>query len=125
MAAVRESAPSSSPNNNGSSSTSSLFNSHGTLGPKCYLNRLIWSTQSPTKTYGEGVLREVHTADPDALVWDTSTRGRPDLVVLAAGLYNEVGAEAVVVVSNRNVTRKVVLGLKKRGIPAYGPIFDS
>ena len=88
-------------------------------------NRLIWSTQSPTSTYGEAVLHEVYAADPKAVVWDTTARGRPDLVVLAAGLVRETGAEAVVVVSNRNVTRRVVLGLRAKRILAYGPIFDS
>ncbi|KAK1973998.1 tat pathway signal sequence [Colletotrichum cereale] len=33
--------------------------------------------------------------------------------------------EAVVVISNQKVTRKVVYGLESRGIPAYGAIFDS
>ncbi|KAK6217255.1 integral membrane protein [Colletotrichum tabaci] len=33
--------------------------------------------------------------------------------------------EAVVIISNQKVTRKVVYGLESRGIPAYGAIFDS
>jgi ribosomal protein L14E/L6E/L27E len=33
--------------------------------------------------------------------------------------------EAVVVISNQRVTRKVVYGLETRGVPAYGAIFDS
>jgi hypothetical protein len=34
-------------------------------------------------------------------------------------------AEAVVVISNQRVTKKVVYGLEARGMPAYGAIFDS
>jgi hypothetical protein len=33
--------------------------------------------------------------------------------------------EAVVVISNQKVTKKVVYGLETRGVPAYGAIFDS
>jgi hypothetical protein len=44
---------------------------------------------------------------------------------LAHGAYVESGAEAVICISNRDVTRRVVQGLEQRGIPAFGPIWDS
>jgi hypothetical protein len=35
------------------------------------------------------------------------------------------GAEAVFVISNPKVTDLVEYGMRSRGVPAYGPIFDS
>ena len=45
--------------------------------------RLVWSTRDPRATYGDGLVDEVEAAQPDALVWDTTQRGKPDLVQLA------------------------------------------
>jgi hypothetical protein len=44
---------------------------------------------------------------------------------LAYAAYLESEAEAVVCISNSKVTWQVVHGLEKRGIPAFGPIWDS
>lgn len=35
------------------------------------------------------------------------------------------GAEAVVIIANEKITRKVVYGLETRGVAAYGAIWDS
>jgi hypothetical protein len=67
----------------------------------------------------------VKKADPDALVLDTDEMGRPDLLDVAWRMYAECRAEAVFVLSNEKVTRRVVGGLEKRGVPAFGPIWDS
>jgi len=56
---------------------------------------------------------------------DTRKYGRPDLVKLTLKMVKEFDAEAVGVISNPAVTKKLVYGLTSRGIPAYGPIFDS
>lgn len=87
--------------------------------------RVIWSTPSPEKTYGKGICDAVRDVDEKALVWDTRERGRPDLVRLAWEMYTEFDAEAVFVISNPKLTRKVVYGMESRGIPAFGPIWDS
>ena len=87
--------------------------------------RVLWSTQSPETTYGREVVDSVFLADPQATIWDTRQRGRPDLVRLTHQLYLNFGAEAVFIVSNPKVTRKVVYGMVSRGVPTYGPIFDS
>ena len=100
--------------------------------------RIVWATRDPLKTYGREVLEAVYRADPAAVVIDTGKGGkgaRPDLVRLAYRV-GEQGrevvkgegrrrAEAVVVISNQKVTKKVVYGLEARGMPAYGAIFDS
>ena len=97
----------------------SILNSHS-------LNcRVLWSTPDPLRTYGESIIGEVLKADPEAMIIDTRISGRPDLVVLTYHLYLEAKAEAVFVISNPSLTRKVVYGMESRGIAAFGPIWDS
>ena len=87
--------------------------------------RLLWSTPNPLQTYGENILEAVANADPDAMIINTRASGRPDLVALTYHLYLEAKAEAVFCISNPHLTRKVVYGMESRGVPAYGPIWDS
>ncbi|KDR71915.1 hypothetical protein GALMADRAFT_143674 [Galerina marginata CBS 339.88] len=87
--------------------------------------RVLWSTPHPETTYGPKIMNSVLKADPDAIVWNTRTLGRPDMVALTYQLVLESNAEAVFIISNPKVTRKVVYGMETRGIPAYGAIFDS
>ena len=87
--------------------------------------RLIWVSPNPGKTFNQEIIHSVLEADPRALIIDTSTSGRPDLVQEAHDLYTETGAEAIFVISNPKVTRKVVYGLESRGLPAFAPVFDS
>ena len=76
-------------------------------------------------TYGDAFVDEIEAAQPDAMIWDTGALGKPDVLQLAYGAYARSGAEAVICVSNSTVTRQVVHGLEQRGIPAFGPIWDS
>jgi hypothetical protein len=87
--------------------------------------RLVWVTKDPRRTYGDAFVDEIEAAQPDAMIWDTGALGKPEVLQLAYAAYVESGAEAVVCVSNRTVTRQVVHGLERRGIPAFGPIWDS
>jgi hypothetical protein len=87
--------------------------------------RLVWSTRNPRATYGDALVDEVETAQPDALIWDTTERGKPDLVRLAEDACRDFGAEAVFVVSNKPTTWRIVHAMQRRGIPAFGPIWDS
>lgn len=87
--------------------------------------RLLWSTPNPVQTYGEDVMRAVAKADPEAMIIDTRASGRPDVVALTYHLYLETKAESVFIISNPYLTSKLVYGLESRGIPAYGPIWDS
>lgn len=59
------------------------------------------------------------------MIWDTGAQGKPDMLQLAYAAYVESGAEAFICVSNKTVTGQVVHGLEQRGIPAFGPIWDS
>ncbi|KAJ7131668.1 hypothetical protein C8R43DRAFT_656846 [Mycena crocata] len=87
--------------------------------------RIFWSTPSPDITYGEKIVKAVKKADPDAWIWDTRIDGRPDMVAITYKLVVESQAEAVFIISNPKLTRRVVYGMESRGIAAYGAIFDS
>lgn len=88
-------------------------------------SRLVWATRDPRTTYGDALVDEILAAQPHALVWDTSRHGKPDMVRLAYTAYRDFGAEAVICISNKKLTWQVVHGLERRGIPAYGAIWDS
>jgi hypothetical protein len=87
--------------------------------------RLVWSTRTPRDTYGAALVDEVRAVQPDAVIWDTTERGKPDLAALARQACRESGAEAVFVVSNRSTTTRLVHELERDGITAFGPIWDS
>ena len=87
--------------------------------------RILWSTPNPLQTYGDNIVQAVVKADPQAMIINTRAFGRPDMVALTYHLYLESKAEAVFIISNPSLTRKVVYGMESRGIPAYGPIWDS
>ena len=87
--------------------------------------RILWSTPNPLLTYGESIVESVVKADPKAMIIDTRASGRPDMVALTYHLFLESEAEAVFCISNPQLTRKVVYGMESRGVPAYGPIWDS
>jgi len=87
--------------------------------------KLIWSTRSPRKTYGDALVDEIVGAQPDALIWDTDARGKPDLVALALAALRESQAEAVICIANQKLTTEVIRQMERRGIPAYGAIWDS
>lgn len=92
--------------------------------PSCPI-RLVWSTPNPTETFGQDIIDQVYDADPHALIHDTRRLGRPDLVQLALAAMKEIDAEAIITISNEKVTKIVVGALEKKGIPAYGAIWDS
>lgn len=87
--------------------------------------RLVWSTREPRRTYGDAFVDEVDAAQPDAVIWDTTEFGKPDLTALALDAVSSFDAEGVVVVSNKATTFRLVQDLERRGIPAFGPIWDS
>ncbi|KAK8137017.1 hypothetical protein PG984_004957 [Apiospora sp. TS-2023a] len=88
--------------------------------------RVLWQTRNPAVAYGARVIDLVKKMDPDPVIIDTSDGGgRRDLLPIAVRLYHEFDAEAVGVISNGVLTKKLVYELESQGIPAYGPIFDS
>ena len=95
------------------------------LGANDSRYRVLWQTRSPLKTYGPGILGLVEKFDRDAVVIDTDKHGRQDMLIIAWHLAREMDAEIVFVITNPAATNKIVFGLEARGIPAYGPLFDS
>ncbi|WP_371170273.1 hypothetical protein [Aliiroseovarius sp. 2305UL8-7] len=88
-------------------------------------NRLIWSTRSPRSTYGDALVDEIEANTDHPVIWDTDSDGKPNLTALALQAVRESGAEAVIVISNQKLTRRVVHDMESLGIPAYGAIWDS
>jgi hypothetical protein len=87
--------------------------------------RVLWSAPEPRHTFGDEICDKVLEVDPKAVVIDTHAVGRKDLVSLAYKLYMEEKAEAVFCVSNKMLTKHLVYELESRGVPAFGPIWDS
>lgn len=92
--------------------------------PSCP-TQLIWSTPNPEKTFGKGIIDTIRRSIPNAVIHDTKVKGRPDLVKMGYNLVKDFGAEAVIIIANEKITKKVVYGLETRGVPAYGAIWDS
>lgn len=87
--------------------------------------QVLWVSSSPEQTFGKDLIDWVYKLNDNAVVWDSKKDGRPDMVALTLRLYKEMNAEAVFVVSNPKLTKSLVYGCESRGIPAYGPVFDS
>lgn len=87
--------------------------------------RVIWSARDPENTYGMEIINAVLRADLRAIIVDTKKLGYPNMPALMYAAYESFGAEAVMVVSNPAVTAKAVFAMESRGVPAFGPIFDS
>lgn len=88
-------------------------------------NKLIWSTRSPRATYGDDLIDEIESNTDDPLIWDTDALGKPDLSALALEAVRKTGAEAVIIISNQKLTQRVIYDMERRGIPAFGAIWDS
>lgn len=87
--------------------------------------RIFWSTPHPEQNFGGEIIKAIYDADPDAVIHNTKTMGRPDMVAISYRLLRESNAEAVCVISNKKLTQMIVYAMESRGIPAFGAIFDS
>lgn len=86
---------------------------------------LVWVTRNPERTYGKELVGDIFRAQPDALLWNSDEKGKPDLTELAYQAYRDSGAEAIICISNKDATMRLVTELQRRGVPAFGPIWDS
>ena len=87
--------------------------------------RILWTAPNHVKTFGKAIVEDVRRRDPNAVIYNTRESGKPDMSLLTYRLYKESGAEAVLVISNKRFTQQIVFDMERRGIPAYGAIFDS
>ncbi|OAA38829.1 AMP-dependent synthetase/ligase [Metarhizium rileyi] len=97
----------------------------GHIGQPSCPTQLIWSTPNPGRTFGKKVLDTIYRSIPDAVIHDTKKLGRPNLVKMGYNMAKDFRAEAVIIIANEKITKKVVYGLETRGVPAYGAIWDS
>lgn len=87
--------------------------------------RVVWQARTPRRTYGQGILDLVRQLDPNPVVIDTRESGRLDMTPVVRQVAKEFDAEAVCIISNPFLTKKMVYELESTGTPAFGPIFDS
>ncbi|KAH9846371.1 hypothetical protein C2E23DRAFT_890940 [Lenzites betulinus] len=87
--------------------------------------QLLWTAPAVRKTFGDKLVDSLIEANPTAVIYDTREHGKPDMVKLTYRMVREFNAEAVVIISNEPLTKKVVYGMMSRGIPAFGAIWDS
>ncbi|KAK5991327.1 Adenylate-forming reductase [Cladobotryum mycophilum] len=92
--------------------------------PSCP-TQLLWSAATPEKSFGTNIITSIRKTIPNAVIHDTRVQGRPDLVRMGYNLVKDFKAEAVVIIANEKITKKIVYGLETRGIPAFGAIWDS
>ncbi|KAJ3754841.1 hypothetical protein EV360DRAFT_50851 [Lentinula raphanica] len=101
----------------------------GPCAPHVFAKRstiqLLWSAPNVRETFGDKLVDSLLEASPNAVIYDTRKNGKPDMVKLVARMVKEFEAEAVCIISNPPLTRKVVYGMMSRGIPAFGAIWDS
>ncbi|XP_024993034.1 adenylate-forming reductase 03009-like [Cynara cardunculus var. scolymus] len=64
-------------------------------------------------------------AEEKVIVHDTAVMGRPNVSEMSIAAARNWGAEVVIVTSNPEGSRDVVNACKGKGIPAFGPIWDS
>ena len=64
---------------------------------------------------------ETGASPPPARLEPVVVLGPPDALATRLGS----GAEAVICISNKTLTWQVVHGFEQRGIPAFGPVWDS
>ncbi|GLB38322.1 putative adenylate-forming reductase, a natural product biosynthesis enzyme that resembles non-ribosomal peptide synthetases, yet serves to modify one substrate, rather than to condense two or more building blocks [Lyophyllum shimeji] len=73
--------------------------------------RLLWTAPNVRETFGDKLVDSILTAAPDAVIYNTRQRGKPDMVKLTYRMVKEFDAEAVCIISNRKLTEKVVYGM--------------
>lgn len=88
-------------------------------------SRLVWVTKDPRATYGDTLVDEIESSQPEAVIWNTTAQGKPDVFALTLEAFEGSGADAVIIVSNKGVTDRLVAEFAQRNIPAFGPIWDS
>ncbi|KAA8624521.1 hypothetical protein PtrV1_00201 [Pyrenophora tritici-repentis] len=86
--------------------------------------RVLWVVYAAEAPHWQFVHDIIRAVDPEPKIFD-SQHGRPDVAFETQFLMETEKLEAVMVVSNPAVTRLVVEGVKAKGYPAYGAVFDS
>jgi len=87
--------------------------------------RIIWSVKDPLDRIGYEIYQMVKDSDPGVLIVDRDNCNNLCIERLAFDSYKKEGAEAIFVLSNPMFTKELVYALECRGVPTFGPIWDS
>ncbi|CAE6535541.1 unnamed protein product [Rhizoctonia solani] len=87
---------------------------------------LIWIGSDQEKTFGKTIstLIEQNIPPERRILWDSKMAGRPNTVKLIEEVYRSFDAEVVMITSNYNGNREMMVGCRKLGIPAFGTLWD-
>ncbi|KXN81801.1 hypothetical protein AN958_03727 [Leucoagaricus sp. SymC.cos] len=86
---------------------------------------VLWTCPDARQTYGDQFVDDILETSPDTIIYNTRAHGKPDMIKLVLRVAKDFQPEAICVISNEKLTRKIVYGMVSRGIPAFGPIWDS
>ncbi|KVH89472.1 adenylate-forming reductase 03009-like [Cynara cardunculus var. scolymus] len=87
---------------------------------------LLWVAKGIEQNFGEEIKEWVSGYPKEkVIVHDTAVMGRPNVSEMSVAAARKWGAEVVIVTSNPEGSRDVVNACKGKGIPAFGPIWDS
>ena len=87
--------------------------------------RLVWSTRDPRATYGDASSTRCRQRSPMPSSGTRRERGKPDLAQLAQQACRTSMPKRSSSSATRPTTLRLVHGLERLGIPAFGPIWDS
>ncbi|KAJ9566011.1 hypothetical protein OSB04_001977 [Centaurea solstitialis] len=87
---------------------------------------LLWVAKGIEENFGKEIKKWVSGHPKEkVMVHDTTVMGRPNVAEMSVAVAEKWGAEVVIVTSNPQGSRDVVNACKSKGIPAFGPIWDS
>lgn len=86
--------------------------------------RVLWCVADPYTPHWGFVVDAIREVDAQAVIFNSKV-ARPDVAFEARWLAVKEGIEAVFVISNPKLTKKVVRECKGAGLAAYGAVFDS
>ncbi|KAI3680780.1 hypothetical protein L6452_35556 [Arctium lappa] len=87
---------------------------------------LLWVAKGIEQNFGKEIKEWVSGHPKEkVIVHDTAVMGRPNVSEMSVEAARNWGAEVVIVTSNPEGSRDVVNACKGKGIPAFGPIWDS
>lgn len=87
---------------------------------------VIWVAKGIEQNFGEEITAMLKSYPSEKMIiHDTAVSGRPNLPDMTIEAVRRWGAEVVMVTSNPRGSMDVVNGCESKGIPAFGPIWDS
>jgi hypothetical protein len=88
-------------------------------------SRLVWVTKNPRRTYGDQLIDEIEGAHPDALIWEPASAASPAFCSRRMPPTSNRARRPSSASSTGPSPGSWCTGLTRRGIPAFGPIWDS